>query len=142
MFKEGYPVILLIEDDRGYQKLVSRALNQIDMGEGLQIAATAEEGLQYLKDLESPEPDLILLDLSMPGMDGKEFLKIIKDDEKLCTIPVVVLTVSDQETDVEECYKLQAAGYIEKVVRAEDLKKVIAKVAEYWFDTSYLAKDI
>jgi len=140
MVKKGCPVILLVEDDRGDQKLTRKAFERIGIADGLKITATGEQALEYLEDASTPEPDLILLDLNMPGMGGKEFLKNIKQNEKFRTIPVVILTVSDTESDVEECYKLQAAGYIQKVISAEDLKEVIEKVTDYWFETSSLIR--
>lgn len=137
---QGHPIILLVEDDRGDQKLTRKALERLGIADGLRVAATGEQALEYMKNANNPEPALILLDLNMPGMGGKEFLKIIKQDEKFRTIPIVVLTVSDAEDDIEECYKLQAAGYIQKVVSAEDLKEIIEKITDYWFETSALAK--
>jgi CheY-like chemotaxis protein len=141
MINEGYPVILLVEDDPGDQKLTRKALERIGIDKALAVVSTGEQALEYLENGENPEPELILLDLNMPGMGGKEFLRIIKSNESLCKIPVVVLTVSDAEQDIEECYKLQAAGYVQKAMRPEELKNIIEKVTDYWFETSALAKE-
>jgi len=80
-----------------------------------------------------PRPDLILLDLNMPGMGGKEFLKRIKDDKNLKQIPVVIVTTSDLEKDIIDSYNLQASGYVRKPVTLDGFKEVMKKIGEYWF---------
>ena len=82
------------------------------------------------------KPQLIFLDLNMPGMGGKEFLKWIKSNEKYKNIPVVVLTTSDSEADIIECYKLHAAGYIQKPASVQELKTIMKQTIKYW-STSY-----
>jgi len=76
---------------------------------------------------------LILLDLNMPGMGGKEFLKQIKADEVLKQIPVVILTTSNAERDIMDSYKLQAAGYVHKPVSLDEFKQVMGEIEDYWF---------
>lgn len=138
--------VLLVEDDPADQKLVKVALaNQGTLHE-LHIAGNGEEALEYLqrskdRDKQSPRPDLILLDLNMPGMGGKEFLRCIKADDDLCAIPVVVLTVSDSEVDIQECYGLHTAGYIQKSATVDEFQKLIGKLSKYWFTTSSFAKN-
>ncbi len=138
-------VVLLVEDDLGDRKLVREALTNLGMSNELYVTASGEEALEYLQrskcgDVESPRPNLILLDLNMPGIGGKEFLRRIKVDDDLCSIPVVVLTVSDEETDIQESYKLHAAGYVQKRASPEEFQKVVSKLAKYWFETSSLVK--
>lgn len=130
--------ILLIEDDRGYQKLIKRTLEKDKIINSTKCVSTCEEALDYLSEKFSDNsdhilPNLILLDLTMPGMGGKEFLKIIKNDERFNSIPVVVLTSSDAEEDVVDSFKLQAAGYIRKPVGIKSLQKTIRNLNEYWF---------
>jgi two-component system response regulator len=113
--------ILLVEDDTGDQKLIKNSLAEQKIGNRLFIVETAEDALDYLEaskggDAERPKPDLILLDLNLPGMGGKEFLKRIKADDEFGTIPVVILTTSDSEQDILDSYKLHASGYIKKPV--------------------------
>ena len=139
-------VVLLVEDDPGDQKLVRKALSNQEMLHELHIVGSGEEALEYLqrsrdRDEQSPRPDLILLDLNMPGIGGKEFLKCIKADDDSCAIPVVVLTVSDSEVDIQECYGLHAAGYIQKSATADEFQKVIGTLSKYWLATSSFAKD-
>jgi len=138
-------VVLLVEDDAGDQKLVKKALANREIVNKLYVVASAEEALEYLQrskcgDVESPRPNFILLDLNMPGMGGKEFLRRIKADDDLCSIPVVVLTVSDAEIDIQESYKLKAAGYIQKSTSPERFQEVVCKLAKYWVETSLLVK--
>ena len=122
--------ILLVEDDPGDQKLVRSALAAQETAIELHIAPCAEDALRYLSrseesDSESPWPDLILLDLNMPGMGGKDFLMYLKGREDLCVIPVVVLTTSDSEVDINECYGLHAAGYVQKPGKPGELREIM-----------------
>ena len=94
------------------------------------------EALQYLRREgefgDAPRPDLILLDLNMPRMDGQEFLKELKADEELRSIPVVVLTSSDADEDIHRSYDLQAAGYVKKPPTLAQLIQIIRKLKAYW----------
>jgi len=137
--------VLLVEDDPADQKLVKIALARQGKDCEIHIAKTGEEALIYLRQgndakLHNPRPNIILLDLNMPGMGGKEFLKEIKADDDLCSIPVVILTTSDSETDIEQCYKLQASGYVQKPASPIEFQQVVEKFAKYWFVTSQMVK--
>jgi CheY-like chemotaxis protein len=138
-------VVLLVEDDPADQKLLKDALSNQKTDYAIYAARSGEEALEYLQrskcgDTESPWPNLILLDLNMPGMGGKEFLRRIKADDDLCFIPVVILTVSDAKTDIQESYKLQAAGYVQKSASLEEFQKVMDKLTKYWFEISSVVK--
>ncbi len=138
-------IILLVEDDPGDQKLVKYALQFQKHQSSLKIVGTGEEALDYLRrsedgDESAPLPDIILLDLNMPGMGGKKFLQSIKADEQLCTIPVVVVSTSGAEQDITESYKLHAAGYVQKASSLDKLRRIIQKLTQYWFATSTLIK--
>ena len=131
-------VILLVEDDVADQKLIKQSLGSEKIANDLYIVGNGEEALRYLErskigETESPWPDLILLDLNMPGMGGKEFLNYIKADEELGTIPVVILTTSDSDKDVLETFKLQASGYIKKPMSLRDFQEAMQNLSEYWF---------
>ena len=130
--------ILLVEDDLADQKLIKTSLKHQRIANDLRIVNSGEEALDFLyhrgnyaKDTSRPE--LILLDLNMPGTGGKEFLKRIKDDENLKQLPVVILTTSDSEMDILDSYKLQASGYVSKPVTLDEFKKVVERIEEYWF---------
>jgi CheY-like chemotaxis protein len=130
--------ILLVEDDPGDQKLVKKSLDRDKIANELHIANSGEEALEYLQRSKSgssdaPMPELILLDLNMPGMGGQEFLKHLKSDDQLDTIPVVILTTSDSDKDVLETFKLHAAGYVKKPGSLSEFKDVMQNISEYWF---------
>ena len=130
--------ILLVEDDPGDQKLIKISLKKQKIANELYIVDSGEEAMDFLYhrgnySAETPLPDLILLDLKMPGMGGKEFLRRIKQDEKMKKIQVVILTSSDSEKDILDSYNLQASGYIKKPVELEDFKRVMKEIEAYWF---------
>jgi CheY-like chemotaxis protein len=138
-------IVLLVEDDAGDQKLVKKALANREIVNKLYVVRNGEDALEYLQrskssDAKSPRPNLILLDLNMPGMGGKEFLRRIKADDDLCSIPVVVLTVSDAEIDIYESYKLKAAGYVQKRTSPKEFQKIVGELTKYWFEASSLVK--
>ena len=129
---------MLVEDDPGDQKLIKTSLLHQRVSNEVFVAENSEEALEYLSnsktgDVKCPKPDLILLDLNMPGMGGKEFLKRIKDDDELDTIPVVILTTSDLDQDVLDSYKLHASGYVKKPVTLDGFEQVMRELEEYWF---------
>jgi CheY-like chemotaxis protein len=137
--------VLLIEDDPGDQKLIKMALMNQDCVINLMVASSGEAAMDYLRmstdDVAGyPRPNLILLDLNMPGLGGTDFLRKVKADEDLCSIPVVVLTTSDSETDIRECYALHAAGYIQKAAMPEEFRNVLKRLTRYWFSVSALLK--
>ena len=130
--------ILLVEDDLGDQKLIRMSLKEQRITNTPVITSSAEEALCYLKknkaaDNKDAIPDLILLDLNMPGMGGKEFLRQIKADPQFEAIPVVILTTSDSDKDILESFRLQAAGYIKKPVDLSDFQEVMQTLTDYWF---------
>jgi CheY-like chemotaxis protein len=132
-----------VEDDPGDQKLIKYALDVQQSHSNLKIVGTGEDALSYLEGCkkqrsENPWPDLILLDLNMPGIGGKEFLRCIKSDEQLKDIPVVIVSTSDAESDIEDSYELCAAGYVQKSVNPDELRRIIQKLIKYWFATSLL----
>ena len=131
-------VILLVEDDLADQKLIKISLRNEKIANDLYTVQTGEEGMDFLYRRgkysdDTPQPDLILLDLNMPGMGGKEFLRRIKEDERLKQIPVVILTTSEAEKDIIDSYKLQASGYVHKPVTLEEFKEAMKKLKAYWF---------
>lgn len=137
--------VLLVEDDPGDQKLIKTALLNQGYGIDLAMASSGEAAMDYLKKArqgiaEHTMPSLILLDLNMPGMGGKEFLRQVKADEQLSCIPVIVVTTSDSESDIRDCYALHAAGYIQKSAMPEEFKDVLKRLTRYWFSASELVK--
>jgi CheY-like chemotaxis protein len=130
--------ILLVEDDPGDQKLTKKAISDAKIVNDVMVADSGESAFEYLSHCKNgdngyPRPDLILLDLNMPGMGGKEFLHRIKIDDDFGMIPVVILTTSDLDNDIRESYKLHASGYIKKPVTLQGFQKIMLEFQEYWF---------
>ena len=130
--------ILLVEDDPGDQKLITVSLKNQKIGNEVYTADSGEEAMDFLYQRGkyshgTSRPDLILLDLNMPGMGGKEFLRRIKEDEKMKSIPVIILTSSNSDEDIIATYNLHASGYVKKPVKLEDFKRVMKEINEYWF---------
>lgn len=124
--------ILLVEDDIVDVMTVKRALKDLKIPNQLIRVGNGEEALEYLNNKNNAEPCIILLDLNMPKMNGFEFLNIVKADETLKNIPVVVLTTSGIEQDITDSYKLGVAGYM---VKSTDYKKsveTIDTIASNW----------
>jgi CheY-like chemotaxis protein len=124
--------ILLVEDDRLDAMIVKRALNDLKVTNELTRTASGEEALEYLKNEANKKPCLILLDLNMPKTNGVDFLRIVKADESLKKIPVVVLTSSTEEQDVIETFNLSASGYIIKPVDYMRFVEAMRTVTLYW----------
>ena len=124
--------ILLIEDDNVDVMTVERVFRDLKIANQLVSTSNGEQALEYLRTNGNKKPCVILLDLNMPKMNGTEFLKIVKTDEALKKIPVVVLTTSSQQQDVVESFKLGAAGYMVKSVDYEKFVETIRTINLYW----------
>jgi len=130
--------ILLVEDSQVDAHLTKAALEENRFAVDMHHVTDGVEALAFLRRQgesykEGPRPDLILLDLNMPRMNGREFLGAMKADPNLSDIPVVILTTSDVEQDVVSSYKLGAAGYITKPVDLEQFIHAINQLGNYWF---------
>jgi len=124
--------ILLVEDDRVDAMMVERALKDLKVTNPLVHSNNGKEALEYLRDDANIQPCVILSDLNMPKVNGVEFLKGIKADERLKRIPVVILTVSTEEQDIIETFNLGISGYIVKPVDYKKFVEAIRTVALYW----------
>lgn len=124
--------ILLIEDDLIDAKTVQRAMKDLHITNQLDIVGNGEEGLKYLNNKINELPGIILLDLNMPKMNGLEFLEVIKTDDKLKMIPVVVLTTSREEQDKIYSFKNHVAGYMIKPVDYIQFVETIRAIDLYW----------
>jgi len=137
--------ILLVEDNPGDQRLTQEALKDGKISNNLYIVEDGEEALMFLhrtgEYAQAVKPDLILLDLNLPGMNGQEVLKIIKGDEELKRIPVVILTTSSADEDILKAYNLNANCYITKPVDFAQFIKVINMIQEFWFTIVKLPKE-
>lgn len=123
--------ILLIEDDSIEVMKFNRVLNNLDLKHEIIEANNGEEALELLKE-ENIQPDIIVLDLNMPKLNGIEFLSILKNDAILKYIPAIILTTSNNNKDMLECYKIGIAGYILKPLKYEDYIERIQRLLAYW----------
>jgi CheY-like chemotaxis protein len=124
--------ILLVEDDQVDVMTVKRALRELRITNKLYVAENGEEALEFLQNPQNEKPHIILLDLNMPKMNGTEFLQVVKQDQQLKTIPVIILTTSKTEQDKIESYSLQVAGYMIKPVDYLQFVEVIRVINLYW----------
>nr|WP_297784824.1 response regulator [uncultured Allomuricauda sp.] len=123
--------ILFIEDDAIETMKFQRTMSKLETKHTLIEAKNGEEALEYLESGKSL-PDIILLDLNMPKMNGIEFLGLLKQHDKIKYLPTIVLTTSENRDDLLECYKIGIAGYIIKPLKYEDYETKLKTVLEYW----------
>ncbi len=134
--------ILLVEDNPGDVRLAREAF--LEAGTPVQLCAVSNgiEALAYLRREEGyadeARPDLILLDLNMPRMDGRQTLREIKRDPALRSIPVLILTTSQAESDITQCYDLHANCYIAKPVDLDQFLSIVRSIESFWIDTVLL----
>jgi two-component system response regulator len=140
--------ILLIEDDEAHAALITRILENVDRGAEIQLVRDGEEALEYLFQQGKyaaqemrPRPDLVLLDLRLPRLDGLEVLKAIKRSERLKAIPVVVLTSSESETDIQTAYLSGANIYLVKPLSFGEFAELIRMVTTWLVRDRLLRKD-
>lgn len=129
--------ILLVEDNEGDIRLTQEALIESRLVNRMQVVRDGVEALAYLRGegqyAGAVRPDMILMDLNLPRMDGRELLTVIKADERLKQIPVVVLTTSQAEQDVLRTYELHANCYISKPVDLDQFLVVVKAIEDFWF---------
>jgi len=132
--------VLLVEDDPDDVAIAKRAFKKGRISNTLYVVRDGEEAMDFLRQTgayadgenEAPRPGLILLDLNLPRLDGREVLEIIKNDEDLSCIPVVVLTTSSEEADVMGCYERGANTYITKPVEFNSFLQAVLTIGQYW----------
>jgi CheY-like chemotaxis protein len=133
---DGQIEILLVEDNPEDAEMTMRALRKNNLVNRLHWAKDGAEALEYLFANDRQKPKLVLLDLKMPKVDGIEVLRRMKSDPVVRTIPVVVMTSSNEERDVVETYRLGANSYIVKPVEFEAFLETVAKIGLYWVLTN------
>jgi len=128
--------VLLVEDSPGDVRLTQEAFREADMSIQLHVASDGVEAMAFLRregaHADAPRPDLILLDLNLPRMDGREVLAQIKGDGSLKTIPTVILTTSESEADIVRSYQLQANCYLSKPVQLDAFEKLVGSINDFW----------
>ena len=123
--------VLLIEDDMIEVMKLNRAISSLKLPHKIIEANNGEEALELLQEKDNI-PDIILLDLNMPKINGIEFLTILKNDETLKYVPTIILTTSSNERDLIACYEIGIAGYVLKPLKYEEYVSKIEKLLEYW----------
>jgi two-component system response regulator len=128
--------VLLVEDDPGDELMTREAFEDNKISNTLHVVRDGEEALDFLfqrgKHADAPRPDLILLDLNLPKYDGRQVLQIIKSDDELAHIPVVVLTTSSAEEDILRSYKLHANAYVTKPVDLDQFTAAVRQIDEFF----------
>ncbi|GJL55648.1 MAG: response regulator [Nitrospirales bacterium] len=133
--------ILIVEDSPEDYEMTVRSLRSAGLVNPITHYTDGDDAVEYLhqcthenKDVSVPIPGMIFLDLNLPGTDGREVLADIKQDERIKVIPVIVLTTSTDDWDVQACYALGANSYITKPLDFEGFMKAIARLKDYWFE--------
>ena len=139
----GTPIdVLLVEDSPGDVRLTQEALRDANRAIHLHVAVDGIEAMRFLRregpDARAPRPDLILLDLNLPKMDGREVLAQIKADHDLKTIPTIILTTSEAEADITKSYQLQANCFLSKPVQLDAFESLVKSINDFWLTKAKL----
>jgi two-component system, chemotaxis family, response regulator Rcp1 len=140
---DGMPIeVLLVEDSPGDVRLTKEVFREANTAIYLHVASDGLEAMAFLRrqgaHAHAPRPDLILLDLNLPKMDGREVLAQIKKDESLKTIPTVILTTSHSQADIVKSYQLQANCYLSKPVQLEAFESLVKSINDFWLTKAKL----
>ena len=143
---DGMPIqVLLVEDSPGDVRLTQEAFREANVAIQVHIASDGVEAMEFLRQqgrhAQSPRPDLILLDLNLPRMDGREVLAAIKADDELKSIPTVILTTSEAEADIVRSYRLQANSYLTKPVQLDAFEGLVRSINDFWLTRAKLPKN-
>ncbi len=128
--------VLLVEDSPGDVRLTQEAFREANESIHLHVASDGVEAMAFLRregrHAHAPRPDIVLLDLNLPKMDGREVLAHIKEDSSLKTIPIVILTTSVAEADIVKSYQLQANCYLSKPVQLDAFETLVRSINDFW----------
>lgn len=141
--RDGAPIhVLLVEDSPGDVRLAQEAFREARREINLHVACDGVEAMAFLRregpHRNAPRPDLILLDLNLPKMDGREVLTLVKEDRWLQMIPTIILTTSGDEDDITRSYKLHANCYLRKPVQLAAFELMVKTINEFWLTTTRL----
>jgi len=141
--ENGMPIeVLLVEDNAGDVRLTQEAFREANPRIHLHVASDGVEAMAFLRreraHVHAPRPDLILLDLNLPKMDGREVLALVKADSKLKTIPTIILTTSEAEADIVKSYQLAANCYLSKPVQLDAFENLVKSINDFWLNTAKL----
>ncbi|MFJ8688865.1 MULTISPECIES: response regulator [Micromonospora] len=128
--------ILVVDDDPGDVLMIEEALADSGIAKVIDVVGDGQEAMEFLRregrHVDARRPDVILLDLNMPRMDGRQVLGEVKQDDDLRTIPIVVLTTSNADTDIVGSYSLQANAYVTKPIDLDDFNDVVRRIDEFF----------
>ena len=137
--------ILLVEDNPADVEITLEAFRRNNSGARVSVCRDGEDAIDYMfqrnryvRGLNAPRPDIILLDLNLPRRNGLEVLEQIKKHELLRDIPIIILTTSDRDDDVRNCYHAGANNYLNKPVQFDDCVTLVATIQHYWLDLTKL----
>ncbi|TYL38443.1 response regulator [Natronococcus pandeyae] len=134
--------VVLVEDNPGDVRLVQEAFNESAGDHTLHVATTANDALELLneqaRDPDRSPPDLVLLDLNLPGKNGYDVLETIREDPMLRRLPVIVLTSSKASDDIRRCYRAQANAYLTKPIETSKLVSMVHAIEQFWFEHASL----
>ena len=147
--KHQVPTILLIDDDPADQFLVQEAMKIANLRHNLSLVSDGDEALDYLfgrgryaDHFKAPRPDLILLDLNMPRLDGRQVARTLKTHPFLKNIPIVVLTTSGQAADVDDLYAIGVNSYMQKPTNFDEFTAALRDLANYWLERASLPSSV
>ena len=129
-------LILLVEDNPADARLTVEAFRRADSELQIEICEDGESALARLRDASAPLPKLILLDLNLPGIDGREVLAALKADPNLSQVPVCILTTSRAEEDIERAYAQHTNAYVVKPVDLNDFRAAVQQIERFWLGTA------
>jgi chemotaxis family two-component system response regulator Rcp1 len=145
MMEPVIPRVLLVEDSRGDVRLTQEAFREVDASIPIHVVYDGVEAMDFLQQegdhTAAPRPDLILLDLNLPKMDGREVLARIKGTPTLQTIPTIILTTSQDKADIEKSYHLHANCYLIKPVQFDDFELLVKSVNDFWLIKAQLPEE-
>ena len=140
MKQNQYPLLIVEDSDEDFETLM-RSINKAKISQPVYRCEDGEEALDFLyhqgeyRDKAiAPRPALIVLDLNLPGTDGREVLAEIKQNEKLQTIPVIILSTSANPQDIDACYRCGVSGYLAKPMNTQLLNELVEAFLQYWFE--------
>jgi two-component system, chemotaxis family, response regulator Rcp1 len=140
--KAGAIDVLLVEDSPGDVRLTQEALREANRAIRLHVATDGVEALAFLRregeHASAPRPELILLDLNLPKMDGREVLARLKSDDDLKSIPIIILTTSEAEADIAKSYQLHANCYLSKPVQLDAFENLVTSINDFWLTKTKL----
>lgn len=131
--------ILLVEDNRADVVLLKKAFEEVQLDHCIHVAVNGDQAMAFLNQLspfaDAPRPSLILLDLNLPGKDGREVLSEVKTNDQLKRIPVIVLTSSRSDSDVHDCYGAHANAFVTKAQNFDELVVLVRQIGDFWLST-------